>query len=121
MAEISASILLVEDDPILLEATAELLVGEGFKVHVASGVGEAIGLLEASGVPSTVVTDINLGGERSGLELARLVSDRWPQVRLLIVSGEQRPKNPDYPEGALFLTKPYPNAALVELVRSEEW
>lgn len=121
MANSSASILLVEDDAILLDSTAELLAAEGFKVQVACGVGEAIGLLEAKPVPATVITDINLGGERSGLELARLVSERWPEVRLLIVSGEQRPSKPDYPEGALFLTKPYPKAALLQLVRSEEW
>lgn len=121
MTENSTSILLVEDDAILLAATADLLASEGFEVRAASGVGEAVELLEADEPPAAVITDINLGSERSGLELARLVSERWPEVRLLIVSGEQRPNKPDYPEGALFLTKPYPNEALLQLVRSEEW
>ena len=37
------------------------------------------------------MTDINLPGCSSGLDLASQVSERWPEVRLLIVSGQVRP------------------------------
>jgi hypothetical protein len=68
-----------------------------------------------------VVTDIGLEGRRSGLELARTIAERWPDVRLVIVSGEQRPTKEDYPEKAVFFTKPYAEGALLSIINAPVW
>ena len=121
MSESMRSVLLVEDDPIILESTVELLSDGGCTVRGARSAEEALGVLSEGPAPAVLVTDIALADGQDGLELARIVSERWPQVRLLIVSGEQRPAHQDYPEGALFFTKPYASGALLTMVRDDAW
>ena len=117
----SADVLLVEDDPGLLEFLAELLAGDGLQVSRARTAVEALSLLETGPVPAMLVTDIHLAGTLSGLDLARSVAQCWPGIRLLIMSGECRPAQDQYPPGALFFTKPFAPGALIALVRSSEW
>jgi CheY-like chemotaxis protein len=121
MPDASPCVLVVEDNPILLEFTAMQLADGGFDVLRARGCDEALAVLEQGPVPSVVVTDIGLEGDRSGLELARAVAERWPEIRLIIVSGEQRPVKEDYPERAVFFTKPYAEGALLAMIRAPAW
>lgn len=116
MPESSSLVLLVEDDPQVLDFTAELLSSGGHDVLRASSCEEALAILESGPVPGTVVTDIGLACDGSGLDLARTVAERWPGIRLLIVSGECRPPREDYPEDAIFFTKPYARDALLLVV-----
>ena len=115
------SVLVVEDDPTLLEFTAELLKDDGLDVIRARDCDEALAIIEAGQIPNILVTDINLEGCRTGLDLATIVAERWPEVRLLIVSGQQRPRQGDYPEQAVFFTKPYAHGALLSMIHSGNW
>jgi CheY-like chemotaxis protein len=115
------SVLVVEDDPLLLELTSMLLADGGLEVSRATSCEEAMTALERGPVPNVVVTDIGLGGARSGLELARTIADRWPHIRLIIVSGEQRPTRDKYPQGAVFFTKPYADGALLSIINAPIW
>jgi CheY-like chemotaxis protein len=117
----SLPILLVEDDPLVLESTACLLADGGCDVRRACSAEEALACMEEGPPPAVLVTDISLVGGPSGLDLARTVAERWPDVRLLIVSGEQRPSRDDYPERALFFTKPYAGGALLAMVKGDDW
>jgi two-component system, response regulator PdtaR len=126
MSHPAAPVLLVEDDPLILDCTAEMLIAGGCEVIRATNAHEALAVLENGPVPPTVVTDISLaeGGEsedQSGLDLARLIAERWPSVRLLIVSGAHRPARDQYPEQAIFFTKPYAQGALLALVKDGDW
>ena len=113
--------LLVEDDPSLLDFLAELLAADGLKVACARTALEALALLEAGPAPAILVTDIQLAGTLSGLDLARSVAASWPSVRLLLISGECRPAHDQYPPDALFFTKPFAPGALISVVRSSDW
>ena len=121
MTESALSILLVEDDPIVLDCTATMLADGGCEVRRASSVAEAMALLDAGPLPNVLVTDIRLAEDATGLDLARTVAARWPQVKVLLVSGEERPTREDYPEGALFFTKPYAQGALLTMCRETAW
>ena len=110
-----SDILLVEDEPLVLETTAELLTDAGFRVVRATSCEEAMAALDGGFVPGIVVTDINLAAEGDGIRLARCVSELWPDIRLIIVSGEERPSREEYPEQAVFFTKPYAPGALVAM------
>jgi DNA-binding NtrC family response regulator len=114
-------VLVVEDDLAVLAFMAELLAEDGLEVGRASGGGEALAMLERDPLPAVLVTDINLAGEPDGLALARTVAERWPEIKLLIVSGECRPDHGEYPERAIFFTKPFASDALVAIVRSSDW
>ena len=115
------SVLVVEDDPILLHFTAETLADGGMHVVRAASCDEAMAMLERGPLPLFVVTDIGLEGGRSGLDLARTIAERWPEIRLVIVSGEQRPPKEDYPEKAVFFTKPYADGALLSIINAPVW
>ena len=116
-----SKVLLVEDDPSLLAYMADLLSDDGLEVSCASRGAEALAILEAGPPPCVLVTDINLSGEPDGLALARAVAERWPRTKVLIVSGECRPSHAQYPDRAIFFTKPFAGAALVEMIRSKDW
>ncbi|HEX8641236.1 MAG TPA: response regulator [Allosphingosinicella sp.] len=121
MSLTAAPVLLVEDDHITLQSTAELLTADGHQVACASNSAEAMALLDGGLEPSLVITDIHLDGEPDGLALARAVAQSLPDARLILISGECRPAAGDYPEKALFLTKPYASGGLLTLIRSSDW
>jgi two-component system, response regulator PdtaR len=116
-----AKILLVEDDPIVLRATSDLLSDEGYRVAEAAGCDEAIAYLEAEPDTDVLVTDINLTCEGDGMSLAKLAAERWPHMRIVLVSGEMRPSAGQYPERAVFFTKPYAPGALLHVVKSPDF
>lgn len=121
MSRPAAPVLLVEDDHITLESTAELLAGDGLEVTCASSGEEAMALLAGGFEPALVITDIHLDGEPDGLTLARTVAESHPDARLILISGECRPAAGDYPPKAVFLTKPYATGGLLTLIRSSDW
>lgn len=113
MSKVQREVLVVEDEPLVLETTVDLLVEAGFGVVRARTCEAAMAALEAGYRPSVMVTDISLEEGGDGIELARCVSQLWPDISIVLVSGRQRPRREEYPEGALFFTKPYAPGALV--------
>jgi CheY-like chemotaxis protein len=123
MGEATRRVLVVDDEPLVLQSTAALLVDGGYDVIEACGYTDALTRLEAAPDTAVLVTDISLaGGGPDGIALARSVAERWPHIRIVIVSGEVRPSGADYPEKALFFTKPYAPGALLTMVDNRaEW
>jgi DNA-binding response OmpR family regulator len=78
------SVLVVEDDPLMLDVLRRLLTGAGYEVELASSVTEAQRKVQRR-PPSVAVVDVNLGDE-SGLDLVRVwrISERFP---VLVLSG----------------------------------
>jgi len=110
-------VLLVEDEPLVLRSTAELFADDGFEVAEANGYQEALVRLADQPETAILVTDINLDGGPDGLDLAKTVAERWPHIRIVIVSGCVRPEGRDYPSQAIFFTKPYAPSALLTIVK----
>ena len=101
-----ATILLVEDEPLIRMATAVELEGAGFQVLQASDADEAIGMLEREPSIRVIVTDIDMPGDRDGVRLAHTVRHRWPPVHIVVISGRRAPQASDLPEKAVFFAKP---------------
>ena len=80
-------ILLVDDHQMFREGIRSRLERESDFVVVgeASSAEEALGLMEEQN-PSIVILDIRLPVV-SGIELARLLRDGWPELKLLVLSG----------------------------------
>lgn len=122
MGEAARRVLVVDDEPLVLESTCALLADGGYDVVRAEGFEEALRRLEAAPDTSVLVTDISFSGGPDGIALAHAVAERWPAIRIVIVSGEVRPAGNDYPETALFFTKPYAPGALLTMVsEGAEW
>ena len=111
------TVLLVEDDPIILDATAETLSEGGCTVRPATSYEEAIEALGDCPHAAVLVTDIVLDGSSSGLDLVREVHSQRPDMGIILLSGEVRPKSASLPDRALFCTKPCAPGALLTLVQ----
>ena len=106
-------VLVVEDDPILLLHSTDLIEGAGFDVIEARNADEAIAILEKRTDIAIVFTDVEMPGTMDGLKLARAVRERWPPVHLILASGRTSPLADEMPAGSRFFAKPYNDAALV--------
>ncbi|HEV7283761.1 MAG TPA: response regulator, partial [Kaistia sp.] len=82
-------ILVVEDEGLVRMAAADDLVEAGFKVIEAANADQAIQMLETHPEITILFTDIDMPGSMDGIRLAHAVRERWPPVKLVLVSGHQ--------------------------------
>jgi len=109
-------VLLVEDEPLVREIGVMLLEDAGYAVIATDGPKAALLALEAGDEIHLLFTDIHMPGELDGLQLARLVQDRWPSIPLLVTSGRAPPSPDALPSGGRFLAKPYAAADVLRHV-----
>jgi two-component system cell cycle response regulator CpdR len=97
--------LVVEDDTIQREDVATLLEESEMGVIQCDSAEAALRVLEKMGeCVSLMFTDVNLGGDVDGLELARFAKANFPNIHVIVTSGTPRTGLPD---GAKFLAKPW--------------
>src|ERR1700722_13665701 len=111
-------VLVVEDEPLLRMLAVEVVEEAGFIAIEARDADEAVILLESRSDITLLFTDINMPGSMDGLKLAHAVRDRWPPIKILVVSGQQQLQSVDMPSNSCFFEKPYQASALVEELRS---
>jgi CheY-like chemotaxis protein len=108
------TVLLVEDEFLIRADTADVLAGEGLEVLEAADAEEALDMLATRRDIYVLFTDVNLPG-MDGLQLARLVHRRWPDIRVVVTSGHADPAEIEMP--GLFIGKPYRPEAVAETLR----
>ncbi len=114
---ITYSILVVEDDPLILMTAAEALRAAGFNVIEVETADEAAAILRAAETPVGVVfSDIETPGALNGLELASVIYDAWPSLPVVLTSGRVKPCPSTLPQGVHFVPKPYDPAYIATLV-----
>jgi DNA-binding response OmpR family regulator len=98
----------VEDETLTRLTAADYLRDCGYRVLEAVTANDAERLLAAGEPVEVVFSDIDLGGEADGLALARRIREHHPDIRILLVSGGQRPvgESERLSDGP-FMTKPY--------------
>jgi PAS domain S-box-containing protein len=98
-------VLVVEDDDLVAELAAGLLNELGYESLVAHSAKEALDRLASGDKPKVIFTDVVMPGGISGIELARRVRDRFPELPILLTTGysEQVTGNHGFP----VLQKPY--------------
>ena len=81
-------ILVLDDEPIILELCAEFLGSEGYKVDTVSNVKEAMSLLQKKDY-DVVISDMKMPS-LSGAEFYKLVNEKYPKVakRIIFVTGD---------------------------------
>jgi DNA-binding NtrC family response regulator len=85
--QVQATILVVEDEPLVRMNMAEYLAEAGFRVVEASDGAQAIEALEADHTISGVFSDIQMPGAVDGFSLRRWVQQNRPGVVVLLTSG----------------------------------
>lgn len=117
---VKKTVCVVDDDPMMLDVLARILQRENFELLMASGGPEIIEKLsEHAGSVDLLVTDYSMP-DMQGRELAELVRERFPAVKVLYQTGfsdmlfENRV---ELEEGAAFLEKPFTARGLREAAR----
>jgi CheY-like chemotaxis protein len=108
-------VLLVEDDVLVRLAICDFLEADGFTVLEAPSGDDAINVLAADGWRVDVVfSDIRMPGEVDGLALAKWMSENFPNVPLLLTSGNIFA---EHAQGLPFISKPYKLERVAERLR----
>ncbi len=82
---ISTRLLVIDDDNLVRAALTDMLQTAGFEVVTASNGRLGIELLDTTAVDA-IITDI-LMAEQEGLETIREARQRFPDIRILAISG----------------------------------
>jgi signal transduction histidine kinase len=107
----ASRILVVDDDPLLVTATAAILEDLGHVVIEASSASHALDTLRLGADVDVVITDHAMPG-MSGSELARRIKQIWPALPVILASGYGDLPNDGDP-GLPRLSKPYRQEDLV--------
>ena len=106
--------LIVEDDPLQRAFLADLLKEQGLEVVECASAEAAELVLVSTGTElRALVTDVNLAGDMSGVELAQYAKRKFPRLNVVMVSGNGPPF---IPQDTRFLMKPYLPDELVAAV-----
>jgi PAS domain S-box-containing protein len=103
-------VLVVEDDTFVAELAAGMLSELGFESTVTHSAKEALDRLAGGEKPKLVFTDIVMPGGITGVELARKVRERFPELPILLTTGYSEQVGSD--AGFPVLQKPYELDAL---------
>ena len=117
------TVLVVEDNPLVLITTVDLVESAGYRALEASNADEAIAILESHPEIHLLFTDIEMPGRMDGIKLAHYARKRWPPLKIIVVSGQSTPDLASLPKDGVFLPKPfYPAqvaAALARMLRTD--
>lgn len=113
----SLTVLVVEDEPLILLNASDIIEQAGMVALEAASASSALSILERNGDIDLVFSDIDLPGSMNGLDLARRVHERWPGIGLVLTSGHMLSRSIQVPESAVFLPKPYRAEVVVEALQ----
>ena len=98
--------LVVEDDALQRETIVTLLQeSEMHVIQCESGEAAELVLEHVGGCLATLLTDVNLAGTMDGIELAQIARQRFPELRIIVISASPRVSR--LPDGTQFIAKPW--------------
>jgi DNA-binding NtrC family response regulator len=112
-----STVLVVDDDEELRMCVAEVVAEAGFTPVEAANADEAVVILESRSDIALVLTDIQMPGSMDGLGLARNVHDRWPAIKIILVSGQVEVSEHERPINSRFFQKPFSMKQMIEGVK----
>ncbi len=114
------TVLLVEDEPAILDVATQMLEMQGYRVLAAATPGEAIRLAEENaGEIHLLMTDVVMP-EMNGRELAKKLLSLYPDLKRLFMSGYTADVIAHHgvlDEGVYFIQKPFTLKSLSSKVR----
>lgn len=99
-------VLVVEDELLLRMRAVDMVEDAGYIPVEAVDADAAAAILEARSDIALLFTDIQMPGSTDGLTFAHRVSKRWPQVKIILVSGHLKLSSIDIPADSRFFEKP---------------
>jgi CheY-like chemotaxis protein len=103
---VPTNVLVVEDEIVLRMRAVDIVEDAGFTAVEAVNADEALAILESRSDISLLFSDIQMPGTMDGLKLAHAVHDRWPSIKIILVSGQVKVSDQDKPVDSRFFGKP---------------
>jgi two-component sensor histidine kinase/CheY-like chemotaxis protein len=100
------NVLIVEDEMILRMRAVDIVEDAGFTPIEAVNADDALAILESRSDIEMLFTDIQMPGSMDGLKLAHAVRERWPLIKIILVSGQLTLTDADKPIDSRFYGKP---------------
>lgn len=108
-------ILVAEDDVLLRFVIAEALRDAGFQVVEAATAAEALEYIRSENNVALVFSDVQMPGGMNGLDLAAALRADFPQVKIILTSGNRELKAAG---DILLIPKPYILARVIADIRA---
>ena len=100
------AVLVVEDEMMLRMRAVDMVEDAGFTAVEAVNADDALVILESRSDIELLFTDIQMPGSIDGLKLAHAVHERWPLIKIILVSGQLKLTDDDKPVDSRFFGKP---------------
>jgi DNA-binding NtrC family response regulator len=117
----SATILLVEDETLLRQIVMRSLEEIGYHVLEAESSQAALQCSNTyQGSPDLLITDVIMPGGMNGPQLAKTLMSRWPELKVIYMSGYTNDAVAHHGVlelGLNFLQKPFTSKTLIRKVR----
>jgi len=85
---VAVRVLLAEDNDSLGEVTVALIETMGARVERVADAEQALARLSDGPAVDVLLTDVTMPGAMDGLDLARVVRQRWPHVHVVLISAQ---------------------------------
>jgi len=114
----SETILIVDDEPLLLQLSSQILIQAGYKILIEESALAAIETLKNESV-DLLLSDVIMP-KMDGFQLAAFVQKKYPKLKIQLVSGFADPKNSALIDTSLLrsmIRKPYSAHILLSTIR----
>jgi CheY-like chemotaxis protein len=91
----------------------DMVRDDGYTSIEAVDADEAFAILESRSDIALLFTDIQMPGSMDGLQLAHAVHDRWPPIKIILVSGQWKLSSGDIPRNSRFFGKPLKSVEMI--------
>lgn len=99
------TVLVVEDDQLQRELVSLIFEESDMHVIACMSAEAAAAVLDDAGDNLTLMfTDVDLDGDMSGIELARIATQRFPNIDVIVTSGQDVD---EIPAKVVFMPKPW--------------
>jgi CheY-like chemotaxis protein len=106
-------VLVVEDDMMLRMRAVDMVEDAGYASVEAVDADEAFAILQARSDIALLFTDIQMPGSMDGLQLAHAVHERWPLLKIILVSGQLELSGIQIPRDSRFFGKPLVSGQMI--------
>jgi CheY-like chemotaxis protein len=115
---VPAGVLVVEGEMLLRMRAVDMVEDAGYIPVEAVDADEAVAILESRSDIVLMFTDIQMPGSMDGLKLAHTVHERWPPIKIILVSGQLKPATIDLPAASRFYGKPLEAKEMIAEIQS---
>ena len=95
----------------------DMVEDAGYTPLEALDAAEAVAILESRSDVALMCTDIQMPGQMDGVGLAHAVHERWPAIKIIVVSGQLKLPDLDLPPHSRFFGKPLNAAEVIAEMR----